>query len=163
MTLERIDEAIRQATMLQGPGGQPVYLVVIGADALPGLVSPTAPVVPIEGESLGTITPRTTSAHRFHTMIDALLADRLLFHIFSSVDQDCIVQLIGSYANTPADAQSYAIIGEVGLLPSGSQHVYVTPDLEDAYFPWLGLVIIPLTAPTSGSITATAYGRRWRR
>ena len=109
--------------------------------------------------SLGQVSPRDTNEWTTPNMFDATLAERLTIEIVSSLDQPADVQIIGSTDNTPEETTRHYPLGNPLTLPANGR-AGATINLNDAWFPFIGVTITPISSPTTGQVATTASAQR---
>ena len=106
---------------------------------------------------MGVIPIRDTQVHSFN-LADMRIAEHIgpcLFIIESQIDEAANVQPFGSHVESPpSDALRYNI-GPARSLPSREQIAIEVP-LADSWFPYLGMSVTSLIAPTTGNVHTRA-------
>lgn len=111
---------------------------------------------------LGLISIRDTDVHSFN-LADLRIAEcncPCVFIIESQIDQAATIQPFGSQVDSPSSNKQRHNIGPARPLAS-QEEISITVPLADSWFPWLGLTVTPIFAPTTGNVHARAiYIRR---
>ena len=145
--LDRLERAISAATML-----------LETTNSRAGMQQPLGtPTIELAVENCGEVVPRDTDSHALKSY-NAGLTDRMVIVLESSLDQAATVQIFGSPRNNAEAAVRYDI-GDPINLPAG-MNASIPINLDDHWHPWIGMLVTPMVAPTSGRVLGTVHAQR---